>query len=523
MAISKVDFGGRTLIDLTADTVDKHSLKAGYTAHGADGELVEGTYGKGLSFAPGATLSLSAELRTADGESYSMADGETLELHMWHGAETIDASSATLSVEASVPADAACRYWHWTLTLVQASQRIVVALGDARCFPAGTGEWSIVGVVDSTRKVQGRLWGWDLFAVDVASETFSAYTAEAATFLTLRASKLTSAGEYCFTKASVLRSVELPLLASLGVASIESCSSIASLELPALTTVERGCANACGSLKCVELPSATSLGYRSLSYNQNLRVIALPGETLCELGGTILYSCPFFDASRDVPGRIYVNDALVDDYKAATNWATWADYIRPISEWDGSIPESEWDDDAPEMGGGLCSVSDVRGLLDGSLSGAVYDETVTSLRWGALCKQPGLTAVDFPSVTRANGYTFFGNSSLERVNLPSLKTVESFSFQGCSSLTKLDFPVLTRMEGGMFYNCSSLEAVIIRTANRIPLNSLTQLFAGTPIASGTGYIYVPAALLDQYKAATNWSVFAGQFRAIEDYPEICGE
>lgn len=43
MAISKVIYGGRTLIDLTADTVKKDKLLKGYTAHGADGEQITGT------------------------------------------------------------------------------------------------------------------------------------------------------------------------------------------------------------------------------------------------------------------------------------------------------------------------------------------------------------------------------------------------------------------------------------------------------------------------------------------------
>lgn len=42
MAISRVDFGGRTLIDLTGDSVTSASLLAGYTAHGADGEPILG-------------------------------------------------------------------------------------------------------------------------------------------------------------------------------------------------------------------------------------------------------------------------------------------------------------------------------------------------------------------------------------------------------------------------------------------------------------------------------------------------
>ena len=42
MAISKVVYGGDTLIDLTADTVKKDKLLKGYTAHGPDGKLVVG-------------------------------------------------------------------------------------------------------------------------------------------------------------------------------------------------------------------------------------------------------------------------------------------------------------------------------------------------------------------------------------------------------------------------------------------------------------------------------------------------
>ena len=43
MAISKVVYGDRTLIDLTADTLKADKLLKGYTAHGADGEPITGT------------------------------------------------------------------------------------------------------------------------------------------------------------------------------------------------------------------------------------------------------------------------------------------------------------------------------------------------------------------------------------------------------------------------------------------------------------------------------------------------
>jgi hypothetical protein len=43
MAISKVIYGGKTLIDLTSDTVVADKLLKGFTAHGADGEAINGS------------------------------------------------------------------------------------------------------------------------------------------------------------------------------------------------------------------------------------------------------------------------------------------------------------------------------------------------------------------------------------------------------------------------------------------------------------------------------------------------
>lgn len=43
MAVNKVIYGGRTLIDLTSDTITADKLAKGVTAHGADGNPITGT------------------------------------------------------------------------------------------------------------------------------------------------------------------------------------------------------------------------------------------------------------------------------------------------------------------------------------------------------------------------------------------------------------------------------------------------------------------------------------------------
>jgi hypothetical protein len=95
------------------------------------------------------------------------------------------------------------------------------------------------------------------------------------------------------------------------------------------------------------------------------------------------------------------------------------------------------------------------------------------------------------------------------------------ALQGCNNLTKVDFPALQEMGSGAFYGVSKLDTVILRNSKLCTMRAIGAL-NGTAIRGGTGYIYVPSALIDSYKSATNWSTYAAQFRAIEDYPDITG-
>lgn len=136
----------------------------------------------------------------------------------------------------------------------------------------------------------------------------------------------------------------------------------------------------------------------------------------------------------------------------------------------------------------------------------------------------GLIKVDFPALTALSsnqGYWFSGCTELRDVNVPLLKSVSLRTFQGCTSLEKLILPSASHFSGYVFEKCSALNTLVLKSNTMAALDNINS-FVGTPIANGTGYIYVPQALIEEYKAATNWIVFSEQFRAIEDYPEICG-
>lgn len=68
-----------------------------------------------------------------------------------------------------------------------------------------------------------------------------------------------------------------------------------------------------------------------------------------------------------------------------------------------------------------------------------------------------------------------------------------------------------------FRYCAALTALIIEKSDAICTLANINAFDNTPIASGTGCIYVPSALVDTYKANSVWLTFANQFRALEDY------
>ena len=144
----------------------------------------------------------------------------------------------------------------------------------------------------------------------------------------------------------------------------------------------------------------------------------------------------------------------------------------------------------------------------------------TSIGNSAFQYCPKLTTADFPTVTSIGLSAFYKCSALTTTNFPAVTSIGNSVFANCSALTKADFPAVTSIGNSVFFECSKLTTLILRSATMATLGN-THAFESTPIASGTGYIYVPAALVDSYKAASNWSTYANQIRAIEDYPDIC--
>ena len=199
------------------------------------------------------------------------------------------------------------------------------------------------------------------------------------------------------------------------------------------------------------------------------------------------------------------------------------------------------------------------------VAGAIVDRTVTefinsnatSIGEYVFRSCTKLTTVDAPNATSVGQYAFTSCSALSSVELPLVESVGQYAFNQCNkimsitfpSLTSIssnafrdmqycetiDLPILTSIPANAFYGCRGLKALILRSETMVTLvntSAFTTCYRilGTknagfnPNGEKIGFIYVPRALVDEYKAAANWSSdsLVTQIRAIEDYPDICG-
>jgi hypothetical protein len=181
-------------------------------------------------------------------------------------------------------------------------------------------------------------------------------------------------------------------------------------------------------------------------------------------------------------------------------------------------------------------------VMDGIINKTIHefkDDNVVSIRNRAFIQCTALEAVECPNVVQTGSMVFYGCTALKTITLPklsstgsllvhstavsklvlpSLRDTGSNFFRDCNTLKYVDLPICTSLGAYTFAFDPALETIILRSETVCTLDS--SVFYGSyncPIAKGTGYIYVPRALVDNYKAATNWSVYANQIRALEDY------
>lgn len=118
-------------------------------------------------------------------------------------------------------------------------------------------------------------------------------------------------------------------------------------------------------------------------------------------------------------------------------------------------------------------------------------------------------------------------SSLERFSAPNLNDTGNlgYVFYGCGNISYIDLGKIIKLSTNAIGGQHKITTIIFRNPDSVV--SLDNVFANNLSITRDNYtyycnFYVPKALLEEYKSATNWSNYADRFRAIEDYPEITG-
>jgi hypothetical protein len=140
----------------------------------------------------------------------------------------------------------------------------------------------------------------------------------------------------------------------------------------------------------------------------------------------------------------------------------------------------------------------------------------------AFAKCEYLQDLNLPSVTEVDSAAFNACNSLTKVYFPNLEKITGWGyvFSACNKLARAYFPKLTSIVAPVGFSNDALLTVFVLGASSVCTLSNSDIFSNTPIAKGTGHIYVKKSLLSSYQSASNWSVYSSQFRAIEDYPEV---
>lgn len=131
----------------------------------------------------------------------------------------------------------------------------------------------------------------------------------------------------------------------------------------------------------------------------------------------------------------------------------------------------------------------------------------TSVGAAAFYSCTALETIYFPLLSTIGQSAFMKCSALTEVIFPEVETINSAGFKRCDKLKTAIFPKLIAFSGSeIFSSCNELNTLVLGGENVVELNT-TQYFSDTPFASGGtgGTVYVPQALIESYKTATNWS------------------
>ena len=341
--------------------------------------------------------------------------------------------------------------------------------------------------------------------------------------------KVTTIGSYAFYKSG-LTTADFPLVGTIGNSAFRDCGKLESVSFEKATVIEPYAFYNCGFIEEFNFPLVQEIGeyafaegnVSSVTTSVNFPTVDVIHNSAFDGGNNIAYFS-FPNATR-IEDRVFSNNTLFYinaqnvNYigeEAFYNCNHISDFNFPLcnevykkafNHCDGL--ERVFLSSAQLMGNSIFTDSGVE---------TVYINNTTDIPNYTFQRCSKLETVYAGNAKTIGEMAFFKCSSLKSINVSSAEIIKFNAFSECTSLESINLPKASSIAVGAFNDSTSLNAVILRNIESICNISDYTIFDNTPIGDGIGYIYVPFLLLEEYQNATNWTVFRGQFRALEDY------
>lgn len=507
MAINKVVLGERTLIDLSLDTATEADVAKGKYFHRADGEIVEGTLeGSGGGGSGGGGL-VESDVNFYD------YDGTLLYAYPRAGVMAM-----TELPEPPTHEGLTFQEWNWTLSEIQSyggpvnvgatyitddgKTRFYIRLTDmSQAYFQLYLNFSISG--DTAVINWGDGTGDETYEIE-AYNTGAYYNSNPRTF----AHTYENLGDYVITvdsgekialgytggRVSLLGvegnhiAIQALYKIELGKVSGISCNAIAGYGALETITIPRGVTvknqtgggynfmGSCYSLKSIILPRGFTIGNESFSYCVGLKCVVIPGN-----------------------GKIH----------NPTRGVAYCYHLRSFT-----VPKTV--------------TSIYKHFFQNDVHAKIHlHDGITSVGQYAFNECNVLEEVDLPNATSIDANAFQGCYNLRRVVLSdNLKSIPNYAFENCTNLMDINIPSgLTTIGASAFRYCrrierlnfpASLASISTMAFSNCKLLKCVDFTKHTSVPTLAGYnafdstrddlqIRVPAALYDEWIAATNWS------------------
>lgn len=384
-------------------------------------------------------------------------------------------------------------------------------------------------------------------AISIGEYAF--YSALTNYFKPLVLNRLSSLGIYAFSYSTI---TEFKSTSVQAIAAYAFCNSyvLEKVDLPECTTISSYVFDDCANLRYINMPKLTSAGAGAFR-----DIFLYPGENGRTINLPLLSYCRDYTFNRlnlGINGELTLPELTEIRGDNCFSYAT----VSSIN-----LPKLS------TMSSYNCSTfSDIRNLkelrlpsLENITSGNTSDGVFSSLVYKAEefdldVIAPNLTTyvsgmfslmrcAIFKSSKLVNPHSYthdlFRYCYLNQIYLYNLPYLGSNAFFYASGLELVYADKLYTLgeTGGHFNRCTHLKALILAGDEAVCTLSNKNSFDYSPIKGyfavnisstdtrykrDNGYIYVPKALLEDYKVAPNWSTFAHKFRAIEDYGGLAG-